>query len=80
MKQQIKHGTIQKVCHLQNAIFHPIQLCHTLSILLYHSPVLFPKLHQETTEWEKRRFFAYKAASAYHAISKDIKGGGKSHL
>ena len=37
-KKQIKHGVIQKVCHLHNDIFHPIQLCHTLSILLYHFP------------------------------------------
>ena len=38
IKQQIKHGAIQKVCHLHNAIFYPIQLYHTLSILLYHFP------------------------------------------
>ena len=36
IKEQIKHGAIQKVCHLHNGIFNPIQLCHTLSILLYH--------------------------------------------
>ena len=27
-------GAIQKVCHLHNGIFHPIQLRHALSILL----------------------------------------------
>ena len=37
------------------------------------SPVLFTKLHLETIEWEKRRFFVYMAASAYHVISKEIK-------
>ena len=29
---RVKHGTIQKVCHLHNIIFHLIQLCHTLLI------------------------------------------------
>ena len=33
------------------------------------SLVLFAKLHWETTEWEKRKFFPYMAASAYPAIS-----------
>ena len=35
MKQQFNYGTIQKICHLHNDIFHHIQLCHTLLILLY---------------------------------------------
>ena len=38
VKQQTSHGTIQKVCHLHNGIFHPIHLGHTLSILLFHLP------------------------------------------
>ena len=38
-----------------------------------NSPVLFTKLHQETIEWdEKRRFFAYMAASSYQVISKEV--------
>ena len=65
-------GVIQKVCHLHNVIFHLIQPSHTLSILLYHFSVLFTKLHLETIEWEKRRFFAYMAASAHHVISKEV--------
>ena len=36
--QQVKWGAIQKVCHSHNGIFHPIQLCHTFLILLYHFP------------------------------------------
>ena len=44
------HGGIHNVCHLHNGIFHPIQLGNTLLILLYHFPVLFTKLHQETIE------------------------------
>ena len=36
IKQQLNHGTIQKVGHLHNGIFHPIHICHTLSILLFH--------------------------------------------
>ena len=45
IKQQIKHGAIQKLRHLHNSIFCPIQLCHTLSILLYFFPPLFTKFH-----------------------------------
>ena len=26
VKQQINHGTIQRLCHLHNGIFHPIHL------------------------------------------------------
>ena len=28
--------------------------------------------HQETIEWEEKRFFAYLAASAYHVISTEV--------
>ena len=38
IKQQINHGTIQKVCHLHSDIFHLIYLCHILSVLLYYLP------------------------------------------
>ena len=34
IKQQIKLGGIQKVCHLHNGIFHPIHLCQFCSKLL----------------------------------------------
>ena len=33
IKQQIKHRNIEKLCHLHNSIFNPIQLRLTLSIL-----------------------------------------------
>ena len=62
IKQQIKYVAIQKVCHLHNGSFRPVQLCHTLSILLYRFLVPFSKLHQETIEWEGKRFFAYMTA------------------
>ena len=35
-------------------------------------PVSFSKLHQETIEWEGKRFFAYLAALAYHVISTEV--------
>ena len=72
IKQQIKHGAIQKVCHLHNGIFYPIQLCHTLSILLHHFPCVIHKTYQETIEWEGKRFSAYMAASANHVISTEV--------
>ena len=45
IKQQVSDVTIQEVCHLHYGIFHFISfyLCHTLSILLYRSPVLLTK-------------------------------------
>ena len=39
------------------------QLCSTTS------SVSFTKFHLKTIEWEKRRFYAYMAYSAYHVIS-----------
>ena len=50
IEQQTKHGTIQKVYHLDNGIFHPIHLGHTLSILLFHLPVLFTKNNKLLTK------------------------------
>ena len=45
-KKQVKHGAIQKVCHLHNIIFHSIQLSVTLHRFYSNpSPVLFTKLH-----------------------------------
>ena len=44
-KKQIKHGAIQKVCHLHNGIFQPIQLFATLCQFYSNTfPVLFTKL------------------------------------
>ena len=63
--------TIQKVCHLYNGIFHQLNfvtLCQFYSIT---SSMLFPKFY-EAIEWEKRRLFAYMAASTYHVISKEV--------
>ena len=70
IKQQINYGTIQKVCHLHKDIFHPIQLYHTLSILLYCLPCAIHT--KKTMERQKRRFFVRMADSAYHVISKEV--------
>ena len=44
LNKQIKYGTIQKVCHLYNSIFHPIQLFFTLCQFYSNTfPVLFTK-------------------------------------
>ena len=55
IKKQIKHGAIQKVCHLLNGVFHPIQRCHTsrCQFSSFTSPVLFTKLHEEIIGSEK---------------------------
>ena len=35
VKQHIKHRALQKVFYLRNSIFHSMNLCFTLSLLLY---------------------------------------------
>ena len=53
------------------SIFHPIEVCHPLSILLSNtSQVLFTKIHKETIEWEERSF---RYVTAYHVISKQVR-------
>ena len=62
-------GPFKKYVTCIMAFFTPfnfVTLCQLYSIT---SPVLFTKLHQETIEWEGKRFFAYMATLAYHVIS-----------
>ena len=35
-------------------------------------PALLTKLHQETIQWETRRFFAYMSPSLYHVRSTEV--------
>ena len=55
------------------AFFTPLNFVTLCQFHSNTSPVLFTKFHWETIEWEKRRFFAYMAASAYHVTSKEVK-------
>ena len=50
--------------------FNFVTLCQFCSTT---SPVSFNTLHQETIEWEEKRFFAYTATLAYHVISTEVK-------
>ena len=50
------------------AFFTPFNFVTLFQYYSVTSPVLLSKLHQETTEWEAKRFFAYMAALAYHVI------------
>ena len=77
IKQQITHGTIPKVCHLYNGIFHsiPCYLCHALSIFLSTSPELVTKNNKLWNE-TKEDFCIYGCFS----VSRNIKGGRKSHF
>ena len=70
IKQQIKHGSVQKVCHLYNGIFHHIHLCHTLSLPLCYS------LKIRNYRMREKIFCIYYCFS----ISRYIKGGRKSHF
>ena len=76
MKQQIKHGAFQKVYHLHNGIFHSIQLCHTLSILLNYFPCVIPyTLLGNYRMREKKTFRVYRCLN----VSRYIEGDRKSH-
>ena len=67
IKEQIRHGAIQKVCNLHNGT-----LSHfanfTLSLPLCKSLNFTKKLYNE----RKEDFFAYMAASAYCVISQEV--------
>ena len=71
-------GSFEKVCQLHNGIFYLIQLCHTLSILLYHFPCVIHQtsLRNNRMREKKRLFFAYMAVSAYHFVLKEV----ESHI
>ena len=59
-----------KSMSLDNGIFHPFKFGTLCQFHSSTSPVLFTKLLLETIEWEKRRFFANMAASAYDIVFK----------
>ena len=58
-KKQINHRAIQEVCHLYNGILYSINLCHTLSILLFASSALFTKSNKGWNE-RKEDLFVYQ--------------------
>ena len=55
-----------------NGIFHPMILCHTLSILLYHFPWAIHKTSLRNYRTGGKNIFAYMAASAYHITSMEV--------
>ena len=68
IKQQIKHGVTQKLCHLHNGI-RPMQLYHTLCQFCSITPlVLFNKLQKIICKY------------GCFSVSRYIKEGRKSHL
>ena len=72
VKQHNNHGAIKKECHLRSGIFHPINLSHTFSILLFHLFCVFTKMNYGMRE--KKIFCIYGCFS----VSGFIKGGRKS--
>ena len=80
IKQQINHGTIQKICYLHNGIFHSIYLCHTFVTL--SSPLCYSLKITNYGMINKYNNFFYMNASAYHVISKENSrnGGRKLYL
>ena len=52
--------------------FTPFNFLTVYQFCSTNSPVLFTKLHEETIEWEERRFFAYMAALVYQVISTEV--------
>ena len=53
--------------------FTPFNFATLCQFYYSTSPVLFTKLQYETIEWEKRNFFAYRAASAYPVKKSKVK-------
>ena len=65
-------GPFKKYVTCIMAFFTPFNFVTLCQFYCTTSPVSFTKLHQETIEWEGKRFFAYMAASAYHVISTEV--------
>ena len=65
-------GPFEKYVTSIMAFFTPFNFVTLCQFYSTTSPVSFTKLHQETIEWEGKRFFAYMAASAYHVISTEV--------
>ena len=59
IKQEIKHRTIQKVYHLHNGIFYPIQLYHTFSVLPYHFPCFYSLNFTKKLQNERKEDFLH---------------------
>ena len=66
-------GPFKKYVNCIMAFFTPFNFSMLCQFYSVTSPVLFTKLHQETIEWGKGRFFACMAASAYYLMSTDVK-------
>ena len=71
--KQTNHVVIQKVCHLNNGIFHSINLCHTLPI---SSPLCYSLTVTNYGMREKEIFCIYGCFSTLCYIN----GGRISHL
>ena len=65
-------GPFKKYVTCIMAFFTPFNFVTLCQFYSTTSPVSFSKLHQETIEWEGKRFFAYMAASVYHVISTEV--------
>ena len=72
IKTQIKRGAIQKVCHLHNDIFHHIQLCQTLSILLYDFSCVSHSASLRNYRMKEKEIFCIVAASAQHVLLREV--------
>ena len=76
IKYQIKHGAIQKVCHLHNSIFYPYStlshfVSYTPSLPLCYSLNFTTKLNNERKEdflhiWLLHRFTLYQKRKKPH--------------
>ena len=75
IKQQIKHGPLERYAQLHNGNFHPIHLRRTLLVLMISSPVLFPKITNFGMK-ENEIFCIY----ACFSVTCYIKGGRKRIL
>ena len=73
-------GPFKKYVTCIMAFFTPFNFVTLCQFYSTTSPVSFSKLHQETIEWEGKRFFAYMATLAYHVISTEVENHIFKHI
>ena len=78
IKQQINHGTIEKVCHLHNGIYYPFTQVTLCQFYSFTFPVKgFSSLKIRNYGMREKKIFCIIGC---FSVSRYIKGGRKSYL
>ena len=65
-------GAFKKYVTCIMASLAPIQVYHTLPILLYNFPRVIHQISLRNSRMREKKIFAYMAASAYHVLSTEV--------